>query len=268
MTATKIKKNILDAQTTFTAQLVNARDYITNERMLGFFPERFSTEISQIPDENALVTMKQHPFVRWLHQQTHFQQAKRKTVDWSLSVIKTTPDEIISRYREEFALERKCALLIHFFTDNKRKLEHAVVTAKSKKPVITAMRNLRHEFNKGGGVYFENGMQQHLLQILLDSLLEKKGHHLYSAKRNHPSVLRQIITTQLIRALDMTYEQISDAKTIELCLDMTSIFFVQPMDKRDLEEIAKNILVTVREEKIFLNKTVNEILFEYAWDSV
>lgn len=191
-TTTEIKKNILDAQTTFTAQMANARDYITNERMLGFFPERFSTEIFQIPDENALNTMKQHQFVRWLNQQTHFQQAKNKTVKWSLSGRKSTTDEIISLYRQEFALERLCALLIHFFTDNKCKLEQAVATEKNKKPVMNAMKKLRHELNKGGGFYFENGIQQHLIQMLLDNLLEKKGSDPYSAKRTHQSVLRQI----------------------------------------------------------------------------
>lgn len=266
MTTTEIKKNIFDAQTTFDAQMTNARDYIIHERSLGFFPERFSSEISQIPDENALTIMNQHSFVIWLHQQPHFQQAKKKIVDWSLPTIKSTSDEIVSRYREKFGLERLCALLIHFFTDNKHKLEQAVVTEKNKKPIITAMKKLRHELNKGGGGYFENGIQQHLLQMLLDSLLEKKGHHPYSAKRTHSSVLRQIITTQLIRALDNTYEQISYAQIVELCLDITSIFFAHPMDKRDLEEIAKHILDTVREEKIFLTKTVNEILFEYSWN--
>lgn len=265
-TSTEIKKNILEAQTTFTAQMANARDYITNERMLGFFPERFSTEIPQIPDENALNTMKEHPFVRWLNQQTHFQQAKKKIVDWSLSGIMSTPDRIISRYRKEFALERLCALLIHFFTDSKRKLEEAVATEKNKKPVMNAMKKLRHELNKGGGFYFENGIQQHLLQMLLDNLLEKKGNNPYSAKKTHQSGLRQIITTQLIRALDWTYEAISYAQIVELCLDITNVFFTQPMDKRDLEEITKNLLPNIREEKVFLNRTVNEILFEYSWD--
>lgn len=263
MTATKIKKNILDAQATFDEQMANARDYIMQERSLGLFPERFSSEISQTPDENALMMMNKHSFVIWLHQQPHFQQAKNKIVDWSLPAIKSTSDEIISCYREKFGLERLCALLILFFTDSKHKLEQAVVTEKNKKPIITAMEKLHHELNKGG-CYFENGIQQHLLQILLDSLLKKKGHHPYSAKRTHSSVLRQIITTQLIRGLDNTYEQISYAQIVELCLDITSIFFAHPMDKRDLEKIAKHILDTVREEKIFLTKTVHEILFEYA----
>ena len=66
MTATKIKKNILDAQATFDEQMANARDYIMQERSLGLFPERFSSEISQTPDENALMMMNKHSFVIWL----------------------------------------------------------------------------------------------------------------------------------------------------------------------------------------------------------
>ncbi len=37
----KIEKNIIDAQKLFNEQLLDARKFITLERRLGFFPERF-----------------------------------------------------------------------------------------------------------------------------------------------------------------------------------------------------------------------------------
>ena len=195
----KIEKNIIDAQKLFNEQLLDARKFITLERRLGFFPERFPSEISQTPDENALKTMNQDSFAIWLRQQIHFQQAKKKIVAWSLSIMPSTSDTIISCYREQFALERICALLIHFFTDKKNKLTEAVVTKKKKKPIITAMKKLQYEMNKSGGVFFEESVKQHLFQALLENLLESEGHHPYSAKRIHISVLRQIFTTQLMK---------------------------------------------------------------------
>ena len=216
------------------------------------------------PNEDTLNTMKKHPFVLWLHQQTGFSQAKDKITKAQLAIINPKAIEIVNRYRECLALERLCALNIHFFTDNKKKLAQAIVTEKDKKPILAAMKKLRHVFNKGGGFYFANGAKQHLLQILLEDLLQSPIDNVYSAKRDHQSLLRQVVTTNFAQALFRTYIDLTVDQAVNICLDITSIFFSGVMDKRDAERIINEIANNVHEENEFLKKTGMEILFEYG----
>lgn len=262
-TKQQIKKNILGAEAMFHAQMASARDYIINERQLGFFPER-TGEVKPPPNEDTLNTMKKHPFVLWLHQQTGFSQAQDKIAKAQLAIINPKAIEIVKRYRECLALERLCALHIHFFTDNKNKLAQAVVTEKDRRPILAAMKKLRHVFNKGGGFYFANGAKQHLLQILLEDLCQSPVNNVYSAKREHGSLLRQVVTTNFAQALFRTYIDLTLEQAVNICLDITSVFFSDVMDRRDAERVIHEISDNVREENKFLKKTGIEILFEYG----
>lgn len=258
----EIKKNIKGAELIFSTQLANARAYIHKERELGFMPE-FKQEASpSLPNADALNVMKQLPFTLWLQKQAGYLQAREKITTASLTIIDTTEIEIIGQYREILALERLTALLIHLFTDNKKKLSHAIVNEKKRKPVMDAMRRLRHALNQEGGCYFGNGVKQHLLQNLLYDLLKTPGDNAYSAKRCHVSLLRQIVTTNFAQGLCRTYEKISVEQATNISLDITSIFFGNTMDKRDASRDIQKISDSVRAENEFLNKTVMDVLMQ------
>lgn len=258
----QIKNNIHRAEKIFSTQMINARDYITKERELGFFPEMQQEASTILPNQDALQTMSQHPFTQWLRQQTGYLQAKDQIISGGLLVVDTTTLEIIKQYREAFALERLTALHIHLFTGNKKKLTQVVVTQREQTPVMDNMRKLQHVMNKGGGLYFDNAIKQHLFQYLLEDSLNNPGSNVYSAKRSHESVLRQTFTTNFAQGLFRVYEKISVEQVTNIALDITSIFFMDTMDKRDANRVFQEVSRTVDAENEFLNKTVMDILMQ------
>ena len=258
----QIKNNIHRAEKTFSAQMTNARDFIIKERELGFFPELQQKTNPILPNQDALQTMSQHPFIQWLRQQTGYLQAKNQIISGGLFVVDNAKLEIIKQYRAAFALERLTALHIHLFTDSKNKLTQVVVTSRKKQLVMDTMRRLQHVMNKSGGLYFDNAIKQHLFQYLLEDFLNNPGSNVYSAKRSHESVLRQTFTINFAQGLFRVYEKISIEQATNIALDMTGIFFMDTMDKRDTNRVFQEIALAVDAENEFLNKTVMDILMQ------
>jgi len=262
-TSDQINKNMDYAAKIIKSQIQNARDYINKEQEFGFIQERQGNHYLPIPNEEALKTMEQHPFVHWLHKQDYFLQATAKIVKAKLRIIKRTDIEIILLYMEKLALVRLCALQIDIFSKHQLILPQVVVSEKEKKPVIKAMEKLNFELNHGG-LYFSNGAMQLVFHTLLQQLLKNPVHNVFSSKRNHENLLRQAFIKIFLQELIRTYEGIKIGLAVNIALEITDIFFMDNMDKRDAEREAEKIFHTVCAENKFLEMTVKEILFGYT----
>jgi hypothetical protein len=87
-------------------------------------------------------------------------------------------------------------LIVHYFLDDQNKLKQVVVTKPKIKPINIALKKLRFELKKGGGLYFRNESKQHLLQYLLDELIEddnKNVRILIKGLLSSLSCVRQVI---------------------------------------------------------------------------
>ncbi|EHL31975.1 hypothetical protein [Legionella drancourtii] len=259
-TSEQVKKNMDYAAKIIKSQIQNARDYINKELEFGFIQERQGKSHLPIPNEEALKTMEQHPFVHWLHKQDYFLQATAKIAKARLRVIKRTDVEIILSYMEKLALVRLCALQIHLFAEHKRMLTQIVVSEKERKPVMKAMEKINFALNHGG-LYFSNGAMQLVFHTLLQQLLKNPGHNIFSSKRSHENVLRQAFIKIFLQELIRTYEGIKTGLAVNIALEVTDIFFMDNMDKRDAEREVEKIFDTICAENKFLEMTAKEILF-------
>jgi hypothetical protein len=236
----------------------------------GLLPEYYHGHPDNVPMpelsislEEAAERMSQHPFLLWLNRQSGFARAKEKIANEHLVFIGATENEVIRKHRNSFALEYVCSLLIHYFTNNSNKLSQIVVTKKKRDPILKAMKKLRHELKKGGGIYFADESKQHLLQHILDDELNRVDEkNVFSSEKNHPFVLRHFLTKKIIQCLFEIYgmQYVSCNLAADIALDITSIFFPRPMDRSDAVEEAWEILKSVAKDNEFKQKTIANIL--------
>ena len=183
--------------------------------------------------------MRQRPFVLWLSQQDSFMQAKNRVSKARLN-INGNLNLIATQYIESMALERLCALIIFLFTGNDDRLTQTVIHKEDIEKTFTTTKKLRNYLN--AGYYFSNSSKQHLTLHLLDDLLRNRTRNVYTAKKNHPSLLRQIFIKQLTSGLCRLYAELSVEQLLNICLDITSVFFMDVMEKGDAEEDAVKIM--------------------------
>jgi len=262
-TSEQVKKNMDYAAKIIKSQIQNARDYINKEREFGFIQDRQGNICLPIPNEEAFKTMEEHPFVHWLHKQDSFLQAMAKIAKAKLRVIKRTDVEIILSYMEKLALVRLCALQIHLFAENRQMLDQIVVSEKERKSVMKAMEKIDLVLNFGR-LYFQNGTMQLAFHTLLKQLLQNPSHNVFSSKRGHENLLRQAFIKIFLQELIRTYERIKTGLAVNIALEISDIFFMDNMDKRDAEREAEKIFDTVCAENKFLEMTIKEILLGYT----
>jgi hypothetical protein len=249
-TNNQAQKNLAYAVKTIKSQVQNARDYINKEAELVFIQDRQDDPFLPLPDEEALKVMEQHPFVGWLNKQDYFLQVGTKIAKAKLCIIKRTDVEIILQYMKKLALVRLCALQVHLFANHQLILKQIVVSEKERKPVIKAMEKLNFSLNHGG-LYFANGAMQLVFHTLLQDLLKKQGHNVYSAKRSHENILRQAFIKMFLQELIRTYDGITNGLAVNIALEITDIFFMDNMDKRDTERETEKILHGIQIENKF-----------------
>jgi hypothetical protein len=257
----QINENMLVAQGIFNAQINNARDYMRQEKELGFLTEKGVAVFLVLPSENTLKIMEQHSFVLWLRTQPGFIEATKKLSKHNPSVIKRSSVGVIDKYVTQFTLERLCAHHVCLFTDRGSVLEQAVVHQEDRDTAVAAGQALLTIFNKGS-LYFEDGAKQLIVQILLKDLLKKHNDNVFSSKKRHPSLPRQVLTKFIAQALFRTYEKIATGLVVNVALDLSNIFFRDVMDKRNAEKMIREISLLVDEENEFLKKTMMELLCE------
>lgn len=250
------------------------RPYVSEYRKLefeyGFFPEyhHFHPDKKTLPlptlieIEDGIKKLSQHPFVCWINEQPGFITAKERISQEQLVVISNPVIERLREYRSSFVLEFICSLVIYHFTGDENKLSQAVVTQKKLKPIITAMRKLKHEFHKGGGVYFAHESKQHILQILLEETLGDNNLNIYSSAKNHSSLIRQVVTKKIMQSLFTVFgmQKISHTLVVGIALDITSIFFDDTMDRSDASIDAQKILKNLIEDNAYAQQSIASIL--------
>lgn len=234
----------------------------------GLMPEYdfFQAEKSSLPIalklEDAIYKISKHPYILWINEQSGFLQAKKRILEEKLVVFNEPDLDALKKYRNSAALEFICSLIVYYFTNNENKLTHAVVTKGKIKAIDTAMKKLRHELTKGGGIYFAEEAKQHMLQLLLDEWVKDQKESVYSSKRYHEQLIRQIFTKKIIQSLFEVYsrQEISHVLLVDLALDITSIFFPRQMDRSDAVIDAKKIVATSIKNREFMFKTIAEHL--------
>jgi hypothetical protein len=256
------QNNMLSAEKIFKSQINNARDYVSQEMELGFIQDPL-TRRAEFPTEDSLKLMEKHPFVLWVRQQPNFRNAINSMLNQKLSLAKKTKVEIINTYMEKLGLESLCAIQLVCFTDKKKTLPHIPVRAEEKRAVLTAMKKLNAMLNSGS-LYFSNGAKQLLLHDLLKDLMQDSKHNSFSSRKTHSNLLRQAFIKFLLAGLFRAYKEISLEIAVTVALDVSSIFFSQSMEKKDVITEARIIRITVHNENKFLKKTVQEILSGYA----
>jgi len=244
-------------------------EYSKLEQEYGLFPEYYQHHPDQptqpkpkLTLEEAIKSLAEHPLIHWLNRQNGFVAAKKMIVD-SKVVVMCNPDaEAIREYRNTVALEFICALIIHYFAGEKNKLSQAVVTKPKFKPIDTALKKLRFELKKGGGLYYKHESKQHLLQYLLEDLFQDDSKSVYSEAKNHENVSRHILTKKFMQALFKIYgyEKISRSTVVDIALNLTAIFYTRPMDRREALKDAKVILQNLVEDEQFRQQSIAEIL--------
>ncbi|NBX85438.1 MAG: hypothetical protein EBQ95_07525 [Gammaproteobacteria bacterium] len=238
------------AKKRLSAKIIEARDYLTKEAEFLFD--------SQLPIEEVMKQMAKHSFVRWLRKEAGFTEASKKIVNKKLC-IKKTSNERVNLYRENFALEGLCALLLHLFSESKNELKQAVVANEERNKIIKAMQSLHHDLTQGK-LYFGNGVKQQVLCILLADLLKTPGYNPFSSKRGHDLLLRQAFTKFFIANFTQIYEgDTSKSSIADITLNITGIFFDDIMDKREIERANVEISATLHNENEFLKKTIQDI---------
>jgi len=206
--AQKNKNSTQYTETTFQILKPHAEEYRKLGRQYGLIPEydHYSSHKNTVTDptlplEDYIKKMAQHSFVIWLNKQAGFAQAKSKILKENLLLKSEPGNEIIKNHRNQFVLEDLCSLIVYHFANNKSILTQIAVTKKKTKPVITAMKQLKHELKKGGSIFAEVESKQYLLQHLLEELLRDENHNVYSSKKNHPHILRQFLTKKFMESL-------------------------------------------------------------------
>lgn len=227
-----------------------------------YHPQKISIPEPKISLEEAVESISKQPFICWLNKQEGFLAAKRKILEEKLVVISNPGVESIRSYRNSFSLEFVCALIIHYFADDENKLKQVVVTKPKIKPIDVALKKLRFELKKGGGLYFRCESKQHLLQYLLDDLVKEDNKNVYSELKNHENISRHLLTKKIMQALFTIYgkECISQATVVDIALNLTAIFYTNPMDRRDALTDANKILHNIAEDEKFKQQTIAEIL--------
>lgn len=245
-----------------------ATEYRKLEWEYGLLPEYFCfhPEKKIMPKpilnlEDAIKKISQHPLVCWLNKQPGFVQAKKKIVKENLIVAGDPGIEVIKKYRNSFTLEYICSLVIYYFTNDKNKLTQIITTKAKLKPIDTAMRKLRYELKKGGGIYFHEESKQHLLLYLLDEWLKYPNQNVYSSEKSHPHLIRHFLTKKIMQCLFTIFgQEISNTLVVDIALDTTSIFFTRPMDRSDASIEAKKILNNLIQDNRFKQQTIGDIL--------
>lgn len=269
-----IKTSIKDKQNVYADKVFNIlKPYIVEFRKLefnyGLFPEYYKHHPDHLtpPEtkltlEEAINSLCKHPFICWINKQEGFIAAKNRISEDKLVVMCQPDNEIIREYRNSIALEFVCALIIHYFAGEKSKLAQAVVTKPKIKPISVALKKLKFELKKGGGLYFRHESKQHFLQYLLDELAKDDNKNVYSEARDHENVSRHIITKKIMQALFKIYghENISRSAAVDIALNLTSIFYAQPMDRREALKDANRVLENLVDDEQFRQQQVGAIL--------
>jgi hypothetical protein len=246
-----------------------ANEYRKLEMEYGFFPEYYDFHPDKLSHptqplcmEEAINQLSKHPFVHWLNQQPGIHQAKQKIEKDKLTIVSKPKNQTIKEYRNLFALEFICSSLIHYFTNDKNKLSQIIGTKAKQKPILIAMKKLRYELNKSGGIHSEIDSQQHLLQILLNEMLKSTKTNPYNSEKKHPHILRHFLTKKVLQYLFVIYERenLSHISAVDIALQVTNVFFTRSMDRSDAVLDSKEILQNITEDAKFRQKTVANIL--------
>lgn len=245
-----------------------ASEYKKLEFEYGLFPEYYRHRDSKrapeplINIENGIIALSKHPFVTWFNSQSGIIQAREKIANEKLIVICDPGIEAIKKYRNSHALEFICTSFIHYFTNDNNKLTQIPVTKEKLKSIETAMRKLKHELTKGGGLYFFEESKQYLLQYLLDERINDDRQNIYTSKKIHNHILRQLLTKKIAQCLFIMYglPEISNAFVVDIALDISSVFFDNPMDRGDAISMTKNIHSQIIQDNTFKEQTIGSLL--------
>jgi transcriptional regulator of met regulon len=234
----------------------------------GLLPEYFHEHPDNIeapkPDlslDVAIERIKTHPFIVWINKQPGFIQAKKIIEKLGLKINGEPNSATIKNYRNTYALEFIVGTAIHYFSGEPHKTDQSIATKKKKKDIINAMKRLKHQLNLKGGLFFESESKQHLLQHLLDDLVNSESKNIYSEAVTHTNAERHQLTKRIMQSLIIVYgaKNITETSVVEITLSAVSDFYIT-MDKRDAHNNACEIFKHVDKEDSFKSLTVGEIL--------
>lgn len=107
---------------------------------------------------------------------------------------------------------------------------------------------------------FELQTEELLFNLLIKKLQNSLG-NIHNAKKQHPHQMRALFTKQIIRGLCMLACTKNNTNTAiaDLSLGIVSVFF-EPMTRNEAISLAKSVRKNAEKEKIFLQKTVEDLL--------
>ncbi len=213
--------------------------------------------------KEILSRLSKHDFVKWLNKQSAFILAKEKHANINMTAKSNLA--IISEYKNTFTLEWICAWVISNFTRRPDVLKEVVAKKSRKRKVIGAVKKLKHELNLSGGILFSPESKQHLLNWLIEELLNEdvSERNVYSSGITHDFQQREIFIKEIIKAIFVIFG--NDTKHLlvtEIALDVASVFFSSPMDRGEALELTRKISENITSDNLFQQKCIRDILIE------
>lgn len=248
-----------------------AADYIISMREFGLIPE--SSSCGQNTSEKSLKEFKddiaklnQHLFADWLNKEPSFQKAKKLMIN-KLLIAKNIEDinsECVIDFLKQIALEFICANFIATCMNNKNLFNQIVVPDENVEKIRFSIKKLKNELSKCGGLAFKHESKQHLLQYLLEELLNDDNKNIYSSGKKHARIIRELFTKRIIQQLVGIFNEqgFTHNFAVDVATNIVCIFFDQEMKKSDAAEDAKEIMKNLIEEQEFLEKRVLDLIFK------
>lgn len=232
-----------------------AKDYVEHCKNLA------ASDISPIELQEKMRTLKQHDFATYLNRAPNFIKAKQKLISKNVIILEINAPDSNYDYLQQIVLEYICANIFGVLLPSKNLEYDIVATKKQQKEIQFSMKRLQSILRKYGGIYFASSAKQHLLQFLLDDLINDNTGNVFSDKKQESHYQRRLMFKRLIEGMCRSLPRTKDSIHLftEVALDICNIFY-GPMDKEDAKELAERIQPLVEQENIFLTKTVAELL--------
>ena len=225
-------------------------------------------ELLKVPESTSppelieyLKKANKNDFFKWLNAESNFKTAKAKLIKGKI-IHKNLEDvssdaSILRDYLKQYFLEFICANVICHIAENPSVGDAIVVRKKSKRLIEKYEQELVLM-----GRNFELGAEEQLFISLINRLKNSDG-SLFNSGKTHPSQARELMTKRLMEGIFQlfTNENVSTILAATISLDITGIFY-DPMKQSEAEKLVPKLVKTVRLEKDFLKKTVQELLYE------
>ncbi len=222
-------------------------------------------------EENLDIAIKkitENPFVYWLNSNTecNFNQAKKKMIIRQLIPEAAFQPSNISELRRKYTLEFMCSAVIRFLMDSEVKLQQIPALKEDHAQRRKQLINIQEKLNTLGTLPFDNEVYQYLFQASLEQLLRNDRRNVYSSGKYHKGIASELMCKKMMQLLFFNFweQNLANDFVITVAQTITAHFFSSSIDAREAKNLVKIIRSNVGETRELLNKTVCQLLADYA----